>query len=811
MRVSLRWLREFVDVDLDVDRLVDRLDMTGTKVEAVHSVGSSLQGVVVGRVLSREQHPNADRLSYCTVDVGCPEPLRIVCGAHNFAAGDKVPVALVGATLPGGITIKRTKLRGLESEGMMCSAAELGVGSDASGLLILPEDAPVGMPFTEYAQLSDTVLELEVTPNRPDCLSMVGVAREVGAVLRVPVREPGVTVEERGEPAWRDVDVRIEDEDLCARYTARVIRGVTVGPSPEWLQRRIVAAGGRPINNVVDVTNYVLYELGQPLHAFDLATIGREEGVARIVVRRARPGERLRTLDGQDRDLDTDTLVIADPSGPVALAGVMGGELTEVSAATVDVLLESASFDRVSISRTSRRLGLISEAALRFERGVDPALADRAADRAADLIARIAGGTVAPGIVDVYPRPVQPREIALRVDRMNAFLGTDIPASEVTAILSSLGIDVRSAGAELVCEVPTFRPDLIREVDLYEEVVRLWGMERVPSTLPGGRGRVGGLTFEQRARARIGAALRAAGLCEHIGLSFADPADLERLSWRLGPDEQPVELVNPMSEEQSILRVTTLAGLLRAVSYNQRHGVPDVHLYEVGAVFRTAAGRKQPKERAVAAGVLAGSWERPGWNDPQPPLDFFDGKGVLEVLFDELHIDAWRLRPARHAWLHPGRAADVLIDEEVVGWLGEVAPYVSDAYEVAGTVTAFELEATALVRAAQREVRYIPIPRMPAVKLDLALVVPKTVTAAEVERAIVRFGGRLLDSVRLFDVYEDEPGAAHRRLPEGTRSLAFSLQYRAEDRTLTDEEVRRAHERLVDRVCAEIGAEVRGA
>jgi len=810
MRVSLKWLKELVAVNLGVEALCDRMDMTGTKVEAVHTIGEALEGVVVGQVLTKEQHPNADKLSYCSVDVGAGEALNIVCGAQNFVAGDKVPVATVGCTLPGGITIKRAKLRGVESEGMMCSAIELEMGTDASGLLILPADAPVGVPFAQYQGLADVVLELEVTPNRPDCLSMVGVAREIGAITGHSASIPSSKPAESGEPAADIVSVSIEDVALCPRYTARVIRGVTIGPSPEWLVERIVASGARPISNVVDVTNYVMFELGQPLHAFDLAALATDGNRASIIVRTARAGEQLRTLDGQDRVLAEGTLLITDPSGPIALAGVMGGETTEVSDATVDIVLESACFDRASISKTSRQLGLMSEASMRFERGVDPNLAARASDRAATLIAELGGGTVAPGIVDVYPEPAEPLTLPLRLDRMNALLGTALGAEETCEILTALGCTLSPTHDGFTCAVPTYRQDLLREVDLFEEVVRVWGMERVESTLPGGRYRVGGLTPYQQLRDRIACSLRAVGLNEHIGLAFADPADGDRLGWTLGPDELPVALMNPMSEEQARLRFTTLPGLLRAVSHNQRHGVPDVHLYELGNVFWTAQGRKLPKERLVVAGALAGAWERQVWSQPLQQLDFFDGKGVLETLMDEIDVMRWRVRAAEHPWLQPGRAADVVVGGDVVGWLGEVAPAVLDAYGVTGPVTVFELSVKSLAKAGSASVTYAEVPRLPAVTLDLALVVPEDVTAERAEQAITAAGRPLLESVRLFDVYRDEPTATAKRLPEGTKSLAFSLTYRAPDRTLTDDEVRPAHERLVRKVCGALGAEVRG-
>jgi phenylalanyl-tRNA synthetase beta chain len=803
MRVSMKWLRELVDVDLPVEELTDLLDMTGTKVEAVHTLGSALEGVVVGRVLTKVRHPDAETLWVTTVDIGAAEPLNIVCGAQNFEAGDRVPVAVVGTTLATGVTIKKAKLRGIVSEGMNCSPTELGTGSDTSGLMILPSDAPVGMPFARYYGLADTILELEITPNRPDCLSMAGVAREVGAITEKGARVPVASVAESDEDAATSVSVEIDDPALCPRYTARLVRGVKVGPSPDWLAQRVAAAGARPINNVVDVTNFVMFELGQPLHAFDAATLAEKAGKRAIIVRLAEPGERLVTLDGQDRALAADTLVITDPSGVVALAGVMGGAATEVTDSTVDVLLEAACFDPASTGRTSRRLALISEASVRFERGVDPNGCVAALDRAASLLADVGGGTVARGVIDEYPRRIVPAVITLRVSRLNALLGTALSCERVAGILERLGLTVEGDSEKLTVTVPTFRPDLEREVDLIEEVVRVHGMGTVLSTLPAGRGRIGGLTSAQRRRERVGAALRGAGLNEAITWSFADPADAGRIGWVFGPEERPVRLLNPMSSEQSLLRFSTLPGLVRAVADNRRKGVADVHLYEIGSVWWTAPGRKQPKERAVVAGVLAGWWNRPGWNDRSEPLDLFDAKGVVESVFEELGVARFRLRQTDLPHLQPGRSAEVLVGGDVVGWLGEVHPRVLTSYDCAGPVAAFELQLKPLLKAA-RDVRpFVDLPRFPGVKMDMAIVVADGVPAERVEQAIRSAGGKLLDEVRLFDAYRGEGVAA------GHTSLAFALVYRHPERTLTDEEVAALHEKVVRKVSAAVGGELR--
>lgn len=804
MRVSMKWLRDLVDVELPTAELADLLDMTGTKVEAIHTVGDALEGVVVGRVMTKDRHPDAEKLWVTTVDVGGPQALTIVCGAQNFEAGDRVPVAVVGTTLPNGVTIKKAKLRGIVSEGMNCSAIELGLGSDASGLLILPADAPVGMPFAQYHGMADTVLELEVTPNRPDCLSMAGVAREVGAVTGREARVPAFSVPESGEDVASSVSVTIEDPALCPRYTARLVRGVRIGPSPGWLAERVAASGARPINNVVDVTNYVMFETGQPLHAFDAARVGAADGKRAITVRLANAGEHLTTLDGQDRELAADTLVIADPTGAVALAGVMGGADTEVTDDTVDILLESACFATTSVGRTSRRLALFSEASQRFERGVDPNGCIEALDRAAQLLAAVAEGTVAPGVIDAYPRVIEPVTLSLRLPRMNQLLGTRLGIEEVSDILVRLGLGVHGDAEVLSVTVPTFRPDLTREVDLVEEVVRVHGMGAVPSTLPGGRDRIGGLTPDQARRERIGAALRGAGLNEAITWSFSDPDDITRTGWVFGPDERPVALLNPMSVDQSVLRFSTLPGMLRAVADNRRKGVADVHLHEIGSVWWTAPGRKQPKERAVVAGVLAGSWNRPGWNDRPESLDVFDAKGVLESLVEEMGVARFRVRPADLPHLQPGRSAEVLVGGDVVGWLGEVHPSVLAQYECTGPVAAFELQLKPLLKAA-RDVRpFEDLPRFPGVKVDLAIVVPDGVAAERVEQTIRSAGGKLLDEVRLFDAYRGEGVAP------GHTSLAFALVYRDPERTLTDEEVAALHEKVVRKVTGAVGGELRG-
>ena len=824
MKVSLKWLSEYVDVPADTKAFCDRLDLTGTGVEGVEKTGAALDGVVIGHVETCEPHPDSDHMHVVTVDVGAGEPVQIVCGAPNIAADIKVPVATVGAVLPGDFKIKKSKLRGVASCGMCCSKRELGMGADHEGIWVLPEDAPVGMPIADYAKLSDTVLDLEITPNRPDCLSVVGFAREVGAMYQRDWTNPLAEMAAKlapaadGAPVDEAVSVTIDDPTRCPRYTARVIRGCKVGPSPDWMVERLAAIGQRSINNVVDVTNYILFLFGQPLHAFDLDKLAGEDGRARVVIRAAEDGERLTTLDGEERALTSDMTVIATPEqGAVALAGVMGGLDTEVTDDTVNILLEAATFEAGRTSRTSRNLGLISESSLRYERGVDDHGIEARSAAAAALIVEVAGGTVSAtagndaGIVDEWPLVSEPRALRFRMPRFCAMMGADIPRDFVEDALARLGCEVADAASDadaLSVVAPTFRPDLEREIDLYEEVLRLWGMDRIPATLPGGPGRVGTRTRAEHVMDAINRTLRASGLNETMTYSFAEPGDLERLRMPAEGLGEPVELINPLNADQSVMRQSIIPGLLRSVAYNQSRGVKNVQLYETGVVFYAHEGKKQPKEKRKVAGVLAGTMREAGWNDAPAAFDFFDGKGVVESLARELALPKLRFKAlsadeAPH--LQPGRAAAVLSGGTELGWVGELHPLAVDAYQAEAPIVAFELDVDALVKAARPARDYRDVPTFPAVSMDVAFVVDEAVTCEKLMQCMSSAGGKLLEDARLFDVYRDEE-----RVGAGKKSMAFALTYRAADRTLTSEEVDKAHERLVKKVCAATGAEVRG-
>lgn len=823
MKVSYDWLKSMVELPEDPSELSREFIRTGTEVEAIETVGESFDHIVTAKVLSKEAHPDSDHLWVTMVDVGInnvdaegnPEPLQIVCGAQNFNEGDHIVTAMIGAELPGDIKIKKGKLRGVVSCGMNCSARELGLSADHEGIMILPEDAPIGMPLAQYLGTSDTVLDCEITPNRADCLSMIGIAREVGAIYDrdFHVDLPAIAAES-GAPTAETVSVELIDEGLCDRYVARVVRDVKVGPSPEWLVQRLNSCGIRTHNNVVDITNYVMMLTGQPLHAFDLNAFEEKAGKRTVAVRAAREGEVFRTLDDVERTLSAGMGLIATGEAgatPVALAGVMGGMESEVTDATVDVLVESACFNAGRTSHTSRDLALISDASIRFERQVDETGCVDVANIACALIEQLAGGKVAPGCVDVYPAPKQLAPISLRLSRVHELCGAAIETSFIETALTRLGCSVEAEGegdARVFAVMPaTFRPDLTREIDLIEEVLRLWGMDRVEATIPAAKNHIGGLTREQQLTRKVGQILRACGLNETMNFSFAAPGDLERIGMTDEGRGCPVEIMNPLVAEQTEMRRSLIPGLLQSVEYNIKHSTANVQLYEIGTLFFGRENASAPKERESVAGVLSGSMGDVTWNYKPMPLRFFDGKGVVEELLSQLRTPKVRFRPADgddYAFLQPGRGAEVLSGGAVLGWVGEIHPDARDVYGIDIPVVAFELNLEALIKGAGAQEAYREFSQFPSVEHDLAIVVDDDVTCEDLERRLRSAGGKLLVGVRLFDVYRDPV-----RVGVGKKSMAFALTYRADDHTLTSEEVERAHSKLVTKVCKATGGEVR--
>lgn len=795
MRVPLRWLEEFVPVDVPPEKLADLLDLSGTKVEAMHRPSSDISGVRVAEVLEISEHPNADNLSLVEVRADFGETETVVCGASNFEVGDLVPLAQVGARLPE-LEITERKIRGQVSRGMLCSAAELGVSSDAAGILILPPDAALGSDVVSLLGLDDTIFELEVTPNRPDCMSVYGMAREVAVLLGNDLTEPSIDIEEAAS-LTSPVRVDIDDETGCPRYLARYLDGVRVGPSPAWLISRLMSVGVRSVSNVVDLTNYVLFELGHPLHAFDASRVRDHH----IVVRRARSGEKLTTLDGQERSLHPDDLLIATKKDTLALAGVMGGGDSEVTEATTSVILESAYFDPASISFTSRRHGLRTEASARFERGADIDGVDRAAARAAGLIQSLAGGRVSAEVRDAYPKPFERPQITLRPTRTGRVLGTSVSAAQQAGYLRALGCAVEEGGDALRVLAPSFRPDLRREIDLVEEVGRLVGFERLPATLPPGK--VGSLDRMQTLDRSLRRLLADLGLHEAWSSSFMSRKDLEGLGVAgEGGATRLVKIANPMSEADEALRTTLLPGLLRAVAVNERQRAKRTALYEMARIYEPGDG-PLPVEASVLTAALCGAKNDPSWAAAETPWTFFDAKGIVEAIFEALGAEAPTVTPVAGMPFHPTRAGAVVHRGATVGAIGELHPEVLTRWHIDRPVVVFELALASLWDATATRSKIEDLSRFPSNLVDIAVVVDGGTPAAEVTNVIREAGGEELAGLGLFDIYTGE------QIGAGKKSLAFSLELRAADRTLTDEDANAIRDRIVSALADRLGATLR--
>jgi phenylalanyl-tRNA synthetase beta chain len=829
MKVPFSWLRSYCDPGLSVETLADELALHAIEVERISHAGTtSPEGFVVGRVLSAEQHPNADRLRVCEVDTG-EGPRTIVCGAPNVAAGQAVPVALPGAVMPDGTKLGKAKLRGIESDGMILSETELGIGDDSDGIAVLAEEQmpaassasrpgaagfQPGTPLNEVVSISDPVIELEPTSNRVDCFGIYGVAREVRAVTGAELAPPpwAEDAEPNGEgPVEEHASVTVEAPELCPRFTARVFTDVTIGPSPLWLKAWLSAAGQRPINNVVDITNFVMLMTAQPLHAFDLDKVPGGE----LIVRRAKPGEKMRTLDGVERTFDEDMVLVCDRDGPSGVAGIMGGEVSEVSQTTSSVLLEVATWNGVNILRTSRKLGLRSDASNRFEKQLHPELAIRAQRIASRLLIDLCGARLVPGTIDVYADEPPPRRIHLRGDRVEGLLGMPVPGSEREEYLRRLDFEISPQGDDLEALVPEHRYyDVTREVDLVEEVGRIHGYaDHLPSVLPEGIDAAGGLTREQALRRRAEDAIRDLGFDQVVTLSLTDPEMPRRL--RIPDDDAragPIRVSNPLSRDHSELRTTLIGTLLDAARHNLAHGAERVALCESGRAYLRRGQRGQSPFRGDRpppayepqriAALAVGRLGEAGWRDDAPPADFYALKGVLESLCAQLGTEV-EVEAGGEPFLYPGRAGRVRVGGEDAGWIGEVHPLVCREWDIDSAV-AFEVDLAPLVAASPLGVeQYEDVISYPAVQEDIAVVVDEGVEAARVVECVREGGGELLRSTRVFDVYRGE------QVGDGRKSLALSLEFRAPDRTLTDEEVaeRRA---AITAALGGIGGSLRG-
>ncbi len=845
MRVPLPWLREYCDPDLDVQAIEQRLTMTGTKVEAIHHHGvPSAEHFVLGRVLSAERHPDADRLRVCSVELGLADgPATIVCGAPNVAAGQTVAVARPGAAMPDGTKLGKAKLRGVVSEGMILAESELGIDSSPTraGIMVLDgmsaDGAPrrsgeaprPGTPLAEVLAISMDVLELEITPNRPDCLGVYGVARELhaatGAALApapwsedpgspgplagcggstaAPTGSGGSTEDPAASGGAVPATVEVRCPDLCPRFTARVFEHVTIAPSPPWLKARLSAAGQRPINNVVDITNYAMLLTGQPLHAFDLDSVAG----ARLTVRRAADGEQVQTLDGHTRTLDGEMVVIEDAEGPTSIAGLMGGARSEVGDATTRVLLEVANWHGANIHRSSWALGLRSEASGRFEKGLAPEQCLHAQAVASRLMIELCGATLLPGTIDLAGEepwePLAPQTIGLRERRVRAILGVPVAVARQAEILAALDFATASSEDGLDVTVPALRrEDVTREVDLIEEVARIDGLERLPATLPARRGAAGRLTHAQRVRRAAEDALVGRGLHEIVGWSFADPQLLDRLLIPPGhPLRAVVTLANPLSDSQSMMRPTLLGSLLDAARHNVSRGRPDIAIFESGTVYRAAADERPADEHHGLGVLLSGHTTPPAWRGERAQADFFAAKALLAGLLDDFHV-RWSVVPADWPFLHPGRSAAVFGGKTMLGFLGELHPLVADAWGLERTA-AFAIDLGELAAIAPETVSFQPFGAFPALRQDLAVTLPESVSADELLALVRRAGGETLEEAEIFDVYT---GA---QVGEGRRSLALALSFRTLDRTLTDEDIAPTRARIVAAL-RELGGELRG-
>lgn len=807
MKVTLNWLKQYVDFDWSVAETVERLTMLGLEVEGVQKISGEFEGVVVAQILTKDKVPGSDKLSVCKVNDGTSER-TIICGAQNHNPGDKVPLILPNFALPlkpgekEPFVIKERKVFGITSQGMMCSPQELGLPDDVDGLLILPQDAPVGKPFAEYLGRTggDVVFDLEVTPNRPDLNSVIGIAREIAAITGNALKLPAIKTQATGDKTANLVNVRIEAPELCPRYTARVIKGVKIGPSPDWLRSTLEKVGIRSISNVVDVTNYVMLEVGQPLHAFDYHLIAKgADGKPTIVVRRATAGEKFTTLDNQERVLTDEMLLIADEQKGIALAGVMGGANTEINDQTVDVLIESAYFAPTNIRRTSKQLGLRSESSYRFERGADVNICDWASQRAAQLILETAGGQLAEGIVDAYPQPAQPKTISLRFAKTDALLGITIPAEQQAALLSKLGLSVsQQTGESASFTIPGWRVDLKRETDLVEEVERLHGLAKTPATPP--RGAIGTNAFDSvyDQISEVRRILTGLGLNEAQGQTL-----VSRTECRTSNDEI-VALANPLSADMDVLRPSLLPGLIHSLRHNVTRKNYDVALFEIGRVFVVAKGA--PKEERRVAMALTGQRATNFWSGDErdAKFDISDLKGLVEELLEQFGVRGVvfaRRDAATELFLES--ATITLGGKLPLGEFGLVSPVLAKKYDLRDAVLLAELNLDQLIARRNPAKSFKPLPQFPSSRRDVAMLVPEAVTHDAVLQTVKQAKVPNLEAVELFDVFRGK------NVPEGQKSLAYAFTYRAADKTLTDAEVNAAHTKVVDALKAKLKAELR--
>lgn len=800
MRVSYNWLKEYIDFPYSPEELDYVLTMAGMEVDEVEYLGEGIEEIVIGEILKIREHPNADKLVICEVDTG-DELLNIVTGAPNVIEGALVPVAKVGVTLPNGMKIKKAKLRGEPSYGMLCSTDELGLSEErASGIMILEERAEKGMNLIEYLGLDDYVLKLDLTPNYARCLGMLGIARELEALQDdKEVYYPEIKIEEKDNHISETVEVEVKDTDLCYRYTGRIIKDVKIGPSPIWMQKRLTAAGIRPINNIVDITNYVLLEYNQPLHAFDLDKIKNKK----IIVRRAEDGEKHVTLDDKERTLNNEILVIADSDKAVGLAGVMGGANSEITGDTTTIFLESAYFNPVNIRKTARYLGLPSEASHRFERGIDIENVIEAGNRAAYLMQEYAGGQVVTGVIDIYPKPYKPLEIDLDVDMTNRVLGLELSAEKIKEMLIKLKFEVENNNEKnkLNVTVPAFRGDVEREADLIEEVARMYGYNNIPITRPLGN-QQGGKNFKQKFEDITNEFMLAAGLDEIINLSLTGEDNYKPL--QLSNDsilKNWVKIKNPLSEAYAVMRTSMIPGVLEVLSKNAKRQLDKMNVFELGHVYIQQEGEEAYLQFAKLAGASMG-YDEDCWNSDAP--DFFYLKGILEAYFERIGLKDLEFKSTKVSYLHPGRTAKIVTGDEDLGIMGEVLPDIIEEMDLKERTAVFQLNIDKILKKVNLIQKYEDLPRYPAAERDLAILVEKDIQSAALLKVIINNAGKLLKNVDVFDLYQGD------QIPENKKSIAFKLLFQAEDRTLKDKEVNDLFNKIVKELENQFAAKIRG-
>lgn len=811
MQVSIKWLKDYIDFTETPEQLADKLTMAGIPVENVVDPGEGLEKVVTGRIEKLEPHQNSDHLQICTMNMGLAENIIIVTGAQNVAEGQVVPVAMVGAHLPNGMKISKGKLRGVASNGMLCSAQELKLDLEKlpeeqkTGIFILPSDTPVGIPAKDVLGLNDVVLEFELTANRADCFSVFGLVREIAAITGNKPHFPEIKVNEDDNTKLNDIfSVEIADPDLCSRFSTRMLKNVKIGPSPEWMQQRLEGAGIRSINNVVDVTNFVMIELGHPMHAYDYDKITGKK----LIARRAIEGEELHTLDDTSRKAKGEMLVIADSEKAAGLAGIMGGFETEITDTTTTVVLESADFYGPCIRRTARACGLSSEASGRFERGVDSETTIKALDRAAQLLQEMGACTVCEGIVDVYPNPKQANYVTFTPEQINNHLGTNIAKDVMLNIITSVGFDVtKDENDEITVKVPSWRNDVTCMADISEEIARLHGFDKIKSTLPNGVSMQGTQSAKQTFIDKVKASLSSQGLYETISFALTNEETFNKLN--IPQDSllrKAVPIMNPLSDEYPLVRTTLLSSIFDNLARNLARKNDDVALFEVGSVFfpKALPVTELPDEVVKIAGTITGRRNAQGWNQTNDMVDFYDAKGIIEELLANLRVTRYTVEAGTHYAMHPGKTALFKKGRDVIATVGEVHPAVLSAYGITKPVYIFELDATTVMKYMAKDLKYKALPKYPATSRDLAMLVDVDVNAADIEKAMTKAAGQNLTQITLFDVYTGK------QVEEGKKSLAFSLTFQSNDKTLTDAEIDPAIEKIVAKLQKDFNANLRG-